>query len=120
MNRKYLAPLLTAVILILAVFLGIEIVKAGRAEAPQTPAASQTQQETQTALPTQSAGSAVPEEPSDDPTPETTAAPTAETQPAPQETTAPTEETKPASKETTPEEEEETESSLPPNMLPIG
>ena len=119
MNRKYLAPLLTAIILVLAVFLGIELVRTGPAEDVQQPIASQTQAEGTT-----------PPESTVDVLPAETAADTEATEALPPETTAPAAETQPAPQETTPakdkedasneESTEETEVSLPPNMLPIG
>ena len=116
MDRKNLGLLLTGLILILAVFLGMELVGAGRTAVPADPIPSQTQAE---GLPPDSAEATTPEQTA--PHGEPTAPATEATEAAPAETVP--EETKPAEAPTEATEaptEETTGSTLPPNMLPIG
>ena len=113
MDRKNLGILLTILILILAVFLGMELADARTPEPTQVPATSGPQQEETASPVTEGTAAAETVAATEEAVPETEPV-TVETAPA--ETAVATE----AIKETTAPTEETTGSTLPPNMLPIG
>lgn len=122
MDRKYLKPLLVALILILAVCLGLELSQA-RLEKPQDPAKDLAQDPaaTEAFRPTETQQQTVPTE-----TEQAESVTPPDTPTEAMETTEVTEATEPTEAAEVTEATEETTSkesqgsALPPNMLPIG